>query len=503
MTIEITRRDWLRGTTALSAAAAFSSLAPHQLLAATDPYARLDATAQASLVAKGQVSPLELVDAAIRRIDQLEPQLNALISMGFEQARTRAQSGDLPDGPFKGVPYLIKDLIDYPGLPMLSGSQMTTGNMSTYRSPYIDRTDGTGLIVLGKSTTPEFGFIPSTEPVFDAPTPNPWNTGHSAGGSSGGAAVAVASGMVPFAHASDGGGSIRIPASCCGLFGLKPSRGRQPKSRTYDRTPDLSVEHCLSRSIRDSARLLAATERQEEKALLAPTGFVEGPTTVRRTIGWSPRTLEQSYMHADVKAAIENTALLCRDLGHTLVEIELPFSESDFIRQFKTVWAAGAAGIVGRYKEQTGRIPDETVLEPFTLAFANYFYGLPTEALPAAFAFLTRVERQVHSLFGEIDLYLSPVLSTPPPALGHLAPTVSFEILWGRLETYAPHTPWQNVAGVPAMSVPLSKSREKLPIGSQFTAGLGREDMLLQLAYELEQATPWAHQWPSLSSASL
>lgn len=367
----------------------------------------------------------------------------------------------------------------------------------------MEETDRAGLIVLGKTTTPEFGFIPTTEPIFDKPTRNPWNKDHSSGGSSGGAAAAVASGMVPFAHASDGGGSIRIPASCCGLFGLKPSRGRQVKSRPYVRTLDLSVEHCLSRSVRDSALLLSLTEHSGPTAPLIPTGHISTPSSQRRTIAWSPRELEASNIHADVKTAIEKTALLCRDMGHTLVEADLPFARNTFNQNFKTVWSAGAAGLVKRYKDIHGTWPDETALEPFTLAFASKFQTLPASALPDALAYLAAIETQVEAFFGHIDLYLSPVLSTPAPLIGHLAPTVPFDTLWARMEAYADHTPWQNVTGVPAMSGPLSQSKQGLPIGSKFTAAIGKEAMLFELAYELEDAAPWAGKWPSLSANSI
>lgn len=503
MSFQLNRREWLLGSTALAGATALTRLPGGQAWAdISDPTARLDATAQANLVRSKEISPLELVDAAINRIERLEPTLNAIISDDIERARSKAKLEIATTGVFAGVPFLIKDLIDYPGLPHLSGSRMMAGNISTFLSPYVEEIDRAGLIVLGKTTTPEFGFIPTTEPVFDEPTRNPWNKNHSSGGSSGGAASAVASGMVPFAHASDGGGSIRIPASCCGLFGLKPSRGRQVKSRPYIRTPDLSVEHCLSRSVRDSAILLSVTEHQGPAAPLRPIGHISAPSSLRRTIAWSPKKLDAPHIHPDVKSAIENTALLCRDIGHTLVEVDLPFSRSTFNQHFKTVWSAGAASLAKRYKDIHGAWPDETALEPFTLTFARKFQTLPTNALPDALAYLASIETHVANLFSQIDLYLSPVLSTPAPLIGHLAPTVPFDTLWERMEAYADHTPWQNVAGVPAMSVPLSQSQQGLPIGSQFTAAVGKEATLLEIAYELERAAPWADNWPSLSANS-
>lgn len=486
LTPSMTRRSWLLGTAATAAAAALWRPGA----AAADEFAALDATAQADLVARREVTATELVDAAIRRIEMLDPKINAIVSKGYEQARARA-AGPL-GGAFAGVPYLIKDLIEYPGLPYRAGSRMLPNVPSTYRSDYADRTEDAGLVVLGTSTTPEFGFIPTTEPLLHAPTLNPWNLAWSPGGSSGGAAAAVASGMVPFAHASDGGGSIRIPASCCGLFGLKPSRGRQSVARREMRGLDISVEHCVSHSVRDSARLLAATERTGKATALPPVGLVAGPGKRRLRIGWHVADMMGAAPDTEVARAIEETARLCAELGHELVETPLPFDGEELMAHFKVLWAAGAAGAVAQYRAQTGRMPDDSVLEPFTLSLAEFAAGLPPEAMPAAIAHLQSNDAPVTQMFEKIDLLLTPVLTRPSVPIGYLAPTVPFDELWDRCMSYCTYTPWQNAAGVPAMSVPLSQSAQGLPIGSQFTAGMGGERMLLELAYELELARNWA-----------
>ncbi|WP_332773424.1 amidase [Phenylobacterium sp.] len=484
-----------RRSLALGAGAVLASTPAWRAAAApAAPFSDLDATAQAALVRRKEVTAAELVEAAITRIESLDPVLNAVVSRGFDQARARAATSIA--GPFGGVPYLIKDLVEYPGLPHRSGSRMTSGVASSFRSDYMARTDAAGLIVLGKSATPEFGLIPTTEPLLGPPTRNPWNIAYSPGGSSGGSAAAVASGMVAFAHASDGGGSIRIPASCCGLFGLKPSRGRQPPSRRETRTPDLSVEHCLSRSVRDSATLLALTEAVGSSAGLPPVGLVSGPSKRRLRIGWYLTDMSGRQPDPEVARAIRATARLCADLGHEVVESRLPFSGAAFLDHFKVVWSAGAAGVVAGYRARAGREPDETVLEPFTLAFARYFAAQAPDRLPAALAHLGGVEQACHAYFGQFDVLLSPVLAKPSVPIGHLAPTVPFDELWDRMVAYATYTPWQNVAGVPAMSVPLFRSSVGLPIGSQFTAGLGQEATLLNLAFELERARPWRAHWP-------
>lgn len=461
----------------------------------------LDATAQALLVRRKEITAAELVEAAIARIEKLDPVLHAVVARGFEQARRRAA---LPvSGPFAGAPFLIKDLMEYPGLPYRSGSRMMAGVVGSFQSEYVGRIDAAGLIVLGKSATPEFGLIPTTEPLLGPPTLNPWNLAYSPGGSSGGAAAAVASGMVPFAHASDGGGSIRIPASCCGLFGLKPSRGRQPPSRRETRTPDLSVEHCISRSVRDSATLLASTEAAAPGGQLPSMGLVTGPSKRRLRIGWYLTGMSGREPDADVARAIRATARLCADLGHEVVESQLPFGGEAFLDHFKVVWAAGAAGIVAGYRARAGRDPDETVLEPFTLAFARYFAAQPPDRLPAALAYLGEVERACHAYFEKFDVLLSPVLAQPSVPIGYLAPTVPFDKLWDRMVSYATYTPWQNVAGAPAMSVPLFHGLGGLPIGSQFTAGPGKERTLLELAFELERARPWGSRWPNVAAKNM
>jgi amidase len=491
----IARREFLVGTAAvasvLGARPSWSRPAPSDVLG------RLDATALGELVSKRAVTPLELVDAAIRRIEAIDGRLNAVVTHGFERAREVARNRLSGKSPFEGVPFLIKDLIEYPGMAYVAGSRALRGNIATFESDYVRRIDGAGLVVLGKSATPEFGLIPTTEPLLGPPTRNPWNTSYSCGGSSGGSAVAVAAGMVPFAHASDGGGSIRMPSSICGLFGLKPSRGRNVEARAQKRNPDVSIEHCVSRSVRDSARLLSLTERRDADAPHPPAGFVRGPSKKRLRVAFTMADALGVDANNDVRAAVGATARLLESLGHTVEVTRVPIDGEAFVRHFRVMWAAGAAQTVRAISAKTGRAPDETMFEPFTLGFAKEFSTLPADAIPNALAYFAQMTAGVNAFFGRFDALLSPVLSFPAVKLGHIAPTVPLETLWGRLIAFSNHTAWQNITGVPAMSVPLGMSPAGLPIGSQFTAAAGAEGLLLSLAYELEAARPWKDRWPA------
>jgi amidase len=275
-----------------------------------------DATEIAARIRRGEISALEAVQAAIDRAQALQPQLNFLVNSDFDRALTKARAG-APDGPFGGVPFLIKDLDDYAGLPTRSGSQSQRRMPPAARQgAYADAFDHTGLIVIGKSATPEYGFLPTTEPWATGATRNPWDLSRSAGGSSGGAAAAVAAGVVPFAHASDGGGSIRIPASCCGLFGLKPSRARMTGARAQINVTDLSVDHAVTRSVRDSAALFAATEDRAPGARYAPVGLVSRPLRRRLRVGLVLEGIPGARPSPEVIAATESAARLMESLGH-------------------------------------------------------------------------------------------------------------------------------------------------------------------------------------------
>lgn len=488
MSLGMNRRGLLKTAAAAPLAAAGLASAP---ALAKDAYAGLDLMGQAALVKTKKATPVELVDAAIARVQAVNPKLNAVVTDCFEMARDRAK-GPLPPSPLSGVPYLIKDLNDVKGVRTSMGSRlgshMATGNAALTQSA-VD----SGMIVIGKTNTPEFGLLATTESVLLGPCHNPWSLDHSTGGSSGGAASAVAAGILPAAHASDGGGSIRIPASCCGLFGMKPSRGRM--NLGGDALPgDIGVENCVSRTVRDSAMIFSLAEDRSAKAPLKPIGFVPSASTKRLKIAFATMSYFGTEPDADVKASLEATAKLCSGLGHTIVEAKNPLNGNEFIDKFLTVWAAGPAQLVQLALSK--KLKPQDVLEPWTVGLAEFFAKKPKDALPKALAYFKKVEAEIAAFMGQYDAWLTPVLSTPAPKLGIEGPLVPFDTLYDRVIHYVAYTPVHNVAGIPAMSVPLGISKDGLPIGSMFAAAKGGEGTLYALAYELEKAQPWAGRKP-------
>ncbi len=464
----------------------------------TDELWKLDAVAQAELVAKKILSATELVDAALDRIARLEPAIHALESMDAEQAKECAKR--TPKGPLFGVPFLIKDLLPHPGLPCRMGSRLFRGHMPSAASDYSRKLSDAGLITLGKSTTSELGLLGSTESLLSGITKNPWNPALSATGSSGGSAAAVASGMVPIAHANDGGGSIRIPASACGLFGLKPSRGRSAKTDVM-MAYDLLSEGCLSRSVRDAALFLSLTEI--ENTQLGPKlGFVRATVAGPLRIGFYDQTLMGHSPIPEVKQALDRAVSLCQSLGHTLIPIEPPpVNAAALSHGFFAVAGFGMTQLAAMMTPLLGRPPGPDELEPFTLELAAWFSTLPAKTLPQAFADFDEAGITMRAYLDRFDVVLCPTLPILPPPLGTLAPTLDRQTLIQRTELLAGYTPIHSISGVPAMSVPIEQSPDGLPIGMHFAAPMGQEARLLQLAYQLEQAAPWAQRWPTLATA--
>ena len=497
------RRDFLRASLGAAAWAASGcaelGLRGRRAGGNDDPLARLDGIAQAELVAKGEVTPAELIQAAMRRSAALDPTLNAIVTKTFDRAFVRAATA-APSGPFFGVPYLLKDLTDWEGVRCTQGSRLFLERISTSTPEFVERSEAAGLIVVGKTNTPEFGLLPSTEGLALGACRNPWDSRRSTGGSSGGAAAAVAAGIVPLAEASDGGGSIRIPASCCGVFGLKPSRGRMGADVVPDSAGDLGVHHCVSRSVRDSALLFSLTERGGAGVPFAPVGRVTGPDARRLRIAFSTRTYFGDEPDPEVKAATHAAAKLCAGLGHAVYEASPDLSGEAFAEHFLTVWAHGPAQLVEQLERDASRAGAVQLLEPWTLGLAREFASKPLGSLETALEYFAGVERALDDFFTGADVWLTPVLASPPPRLGELAPDVAYTTLRERCLRYVSYTPVHNVAGTPAMSVPLGWSRAGLPIGTQFAARRGAEAALLALAYELEAAQPWRDRWPSLAA---
>ena len=475
----------------------------------------LDATAQAELVANGDVSSVELIEAAMTRIDRIDPEINAVTMQWYDRARLQATAIDdaYPDheqswSPFAGVPFLLKDLNAHD-----RGTTQSNGNaalkeaapVSTHDTTLVKRFRDAGLVNLGRTNSPELGSLPVTEPLAWGPTRNPWNTDHTPGGSSGGASAAVASGMVPMAHASDGGGSIRIPASCTGLFGLKVSQGRITVGPEREETA-LGVALCVSRSVRDTAALLDAVHGPGVgDTIIAPAPsrpYVEelGAEPGRLRIGLLDHHPTGGVLHDDCVTAVRSAASLLESLGHDVTPAFPPaLADSSFADRFTAMWAVQMAVGVDAMGEILGRPLTAEEVEPVNWAQAQWAGKLSgvdyAEALLAAMQF-----RRALRAWWEVDgwdLLLTPTLAEPPVRVGeHLATADDPMAGMKRAGRFVAFTPPFNMSGQPAMSVPLYWNDDGLPIGVQLAAGYGREDVLIRVASQLEQAQPWADRIP-------
>jgi amidase len=470
--------------------------------------ASLDATALADLVRRREVQPLELITAAIERIEELNPALNAVVTRMYDQARIAA-NGRLPDGPFTGVPFLLKDVLAaYRGVPLTSGASLLRQFTPDHDSELVVRLKRSGLIVLGKTNTPEFGLAPTTEPVAFGPTRNPWHLQRTTGGSSGGSAAAVAAGMVPMAHANDGGGSIRIPASCCGVFGLKPTRARNPLGPDFgDLVSGLVAEHAVTRTVRDSAALLDATAGPDVgDPYWAPprtSPFLRALDVPRRRlrIAYTTAAPNGVPVHADCVQAAEEAAALCAELGHEVSQ-RAPELDGELVAEaFDVLWGAGCAAALGSIEARLGSSVERTQVEPLTWALAERGRGFSAADYLLAVRYLQQVSRQLAGFFLDCDVWLTPTLADPPLPLGTFDSTPEDPLAgYHRAHAFVPFTPLANVSGQPAMSMPLHWNAEGLPIGTHFTGRFGDEATLFALAAELEQARPWANRRPSLVS---
>ncbi|HEX7473223.1 MAG TPA: amidase, partial [Candidatus Limnocylindrales bacterium] len=413
-------------------------------------------------------------------------------------------SGPLQHAPLAGVPFLLKDLgSPLGGVRQTSGSRAMRENVAEADGELVRRYKRAGLIVLGKTNTPEFGNHSTTEPVLFGPTRNPWALDRTAGGSSGGSAAAVAAGMVPAAHGGDGAGSIRIPASCCGLVGLKPTRGRNTRAPAGDSGPSLSVEHVLTRSVRDTAALLDATAGpapgdpfvipQPVRPFLAEVGADPG----RLRIGWTARPPIDAPVDPECSAAVRATADLLASLGHQVDEAAPVFDGEALLGPMGRVWAAGNAASVRSIARLIGREPSPDELEPTTWELVEVGRGLGAVELLEAFDELAAASRAIARFFERHDAWLTPTLARPPLPLGVLNASYGGGLAWWRFDlTFNPWNPVANVAGLPSISLPLAWSVDGLPIGSLLTGRFGDEATLLRLAGQLEVARPWADRRP-------
>ncbi|WP_421935935.1 amidase [Phenylobacterium sp.] len=466
-------------------------------------FSEYDGLGLAELVAKKAVTPGELVEAAIDRIEDHNPTLNAVVYKGFDDARRQATE-PLPDGPFKGVPFLIKDLgISVAGWPRTHGSRFgnlvdsaDSGLMARYRS--------SGIIALGKTNTPEYGITGTTEGARLGPCRNPWNPNHIAGGSSGGSASAVAAGMVPLAHASDGLGSIRIPAACCGLVGLKVTRDRNPNLPDgYDYAMGNVVDHVVSRTVRDSAAMLDVTGVPEPGAPYpAPPKDRPYLEEVSRSpgklrIAWSSETPSGRPIDAEIQAALERTVALLKGLGHDVFERGLGVDYRALYASRGAAAAANFAAGMARLIEEVGREPEPDELEPLTWASLKAGRRQTGADVMRSLQETRMLNYKTLAAFEDIDVYLSPVMGTTVPEIGHIDPVnLEPKEVNRRQGRVFPFTPPFNFSGQPSMSLPLEMSENGLPIGMMFTAKFADEATLFRLAGQLEKEAPWAGRRP-------
>ena len=498
------RRRFLQTATAVAAVnviPARAAVGKEQSKSASDELAGLDALGQAELVRKKKISPAELVDAAIARIEKLDPALNSIITRTFERARKQAAQ-PIGSGPFAGVPYLVKDLEPVAGVRWTFGSGAFKFNVALYTGEVILRMERAGLIMLGKSATPEFGLLPVTEPRGFGPTHNPWNLAYTPGGSSGGSAAAVAAGLVPIASASDGGGSIRIPASCCGLFGLKISRGRNPEFPGV-KDDGLSVTHCVARSVRDSAALLDATrgpttgERWYAPPPSRPYLQEVGAPPGRLRIAFTTKDFAGNPAHPDCAQAVTSTAKLCEELGHTVEEAIPQFDGRLFGESFRVLWGAVAGRAVKTAKKLSGGKITAAAFEPFTQKAAEMDAKYdPSDVSMAWTGIIQQANLAMVKFLSKYDVLLTPTLGRPPLKIGELDQSLPLEQVSALLSSYVAYTPLANATGQPAMSVPLYWNADGLPIGSHFFGRHYDEVTLLRLAAQLEQARPWSKRLP-------
>jgi amidase len=443
----------------------------------------LDATAVADLVRRGQVTPLEVLEQAIAAIEEHNPALNAVVTPMFEQARAAARA-PLPEGPFRGVPFLIKDLIaSVAGVRLSSGSALFADLVPDHDSALVRRYRAAGLVLVGKTNTAEFGSLGTTEPLFLGKCHNPWARGITPGGSSGGSAAAVAAGLVAMAHGNDGGGSIRIPASCCGVFGLKPTRARISLGPDFSElTSGLVVEHALTRSVRDSAALLDATAGPEPgDPYFAPpvvrpyVDELHAPERPLR-IGFSTKSPLGGKVHSECRAAADDAAALCAELGHVVFEKDLTLDAEWVTEAVTAVWAVGCNGALELWRAMTGRLPPRNLVEPFNWALHDHAQALPAPVYERMRLRLHDLSRKLAGFFSDIDIWLTPTLAELPPVHDTFAFNAADPLfpLWRTLE-FTPFTPWWNISGQPAASVPLFWSAQGLPIGVQLVGRFGNE----------------------------
>ncbi len=433
-----------------------------------------------------EVSGAEVVEAAILRAERAKV-LNAINTPMFERARAQAAAPTSSDSSLAGVPTFIKDLVNVGGVRTTWGTAASGEFIPKKSDPIVKALEAVGLIGLGKSATPELGLTGTTEPLRFGPCLNPWDLTRTPGGSSGGAASLVAAGVVPLAHGSDGGGSIRVPAACCGLVGLKSTRGRRDMAGSNLLPVNVAVEGVLTRTVRDTIAFWTELERRAPNGKLEPIGPIT-PSKRRLRVAVFVDSPVKLPVHPDIRAATERAAKLCESLGHDVELIACPFTEEE-VHAFIRLW-----GFVAWSQVKGGRVVmcsgfDATKIEPWAAGFCRYFTG-ELGAAWTGIQLMRRFSSRYAALMENLDVLISPTLAQPPPKLGHLRTDQPFEDGLRKLFDFIPFTPLINAAGAPALSLPLGRA-EGVPIGVQFAAAKRNEAVLLELALALEAASPW------------
>ena len=460
-------------------------------------YFSYDALGLAELVRTKQISSTELLEVAIALTEKLDPKLNAVPIKHFELARENLKN-NTDSGIFNGVPFLLKDLNNYlKGTVTSGGSRVLENITADHTSELVKRTLDSGLNIFGKTNSPELGLTVTTEPVLYGPTRNPWDLDRSSGGSSGGASSAVAAGIIPMAQASDGGGSIRIPASCCGLFGLKPTRARTPLGPvSLEGWGGQSIFHCVSVSVRDSAALLDVTSGPEKGA---PYRSAYQEKSFLEQINIEPGNLKIGYLEdssisvdEDVEEVMNSTIDLCQKLGHSVESTKINFSSEEISLAIITIISSNVSYAVKSQSDQTGREVSNEYFENVTLQMAENGNNFSASDYVNAIKINHRLGQELEKMFDQYDVLLSPVLASPPVKIGTIdMNTNDMKTYVERLTKYSPFTGIFNQSGQPSMSVPLFRTKDNLPVGSMFSAAFGNENLLFSLAGQLEQAQPW------------
>lgn len=460
---------------------------------ADDALGELDAVGLVEALHTGAVSSSEVIEAAIARTEAVNPALNGLAYEAYDRARARARLTHPYGGFFDGVPTFIKDNVAVAGMPTMEGTDAWEPRIAAEDGDFARAYLATGLVPLGKTLLSEFGFSASAEHPRLGPVRNPWHTEHTAGASSSGSAAFVAAGVVPIAHANDGGGSIRIPAACNGLVGLKPTRGRLPLDANMRQMP-LHIVHngVVTRSVRDTAAFYREMERVQRNTKLPAIGDVTGPSAKRLRVAVCTRSIAREAS-PEITELTHKTAAVLERLGHRVTAIENPVPER-FTDDFLLYWSFLAFALVRGGRRTFGQSFERSQLDNLTLGLERHA-ARRLHRLPAALARLARVHRITSRMRSSYDVLLTPTLADVTPRIGHLDPTADYQQIIDRLVEWVAFTPLQNATGEPAISLPLAESASGLPVGMMFSAGRGEDARLLELAFELEQAQPWPSLW--------